>query len=149
MRSENRCLLPSPRLNHCMLVRNVRTSDWLGNVNGVVYPDKLKWVAYNPETGKTYFPEEAASHPRFDTFYNVRASEVRYFVQLGEWWRALKEEEEKGTVNIESFERKTREHRLIKDCVCNEFFNATVEVILDSYYTLALWFIGFADCETL
>lgn len=130
MRADSRGLLPAPARGHVLLLRNVKTSDWLGNVNGSIYPDKLKWIAYDPATGKTYFPQENALHPYFDTFHKACASEVRYFVQLGEWWRAVKEEEEQGAISIESFERKKREHRLIKDCRCNEFFDATIEVSL-------------------
>lgn len=131
MRQEDRHILPSPSQGHVLLLRDVKTSDWLGSINGTVYPDKLKWVAYNPETGKTYFPDTAL-HPQFNTFHEPSRNESMYFVQLGEWWRATKEEEERGAVSIEPFERNRREHRLIKDCVCNQFFDATVEVIIEN-----------------
>ncbi|KAH8117006.1 hypothetical protein DFH11DRAFT_1578632 [Phellopilus nigrolimitatus] len=126
--------LPSPAEGHVVLLRNVKTSLWAGNVNGTVYPEKVQWVAFNPSTGKVYFPpatvEMNCFGPAFDPLHRAKREEITYFVQLGEWWRAVKEEQEHGAIQIEEYTRKRREHRLIGDCNIDEFFDATVEVLL-------------------
>ncbi|KAI5117475.1 hypothetical protein M0805_007179 [Coniferiporia weirii] len=127
-------LLPSPSIGHVLLLKNVKTADWYGNVNGTIYAEKLKWIAYNPSTGKVYFSPGADSlsapfGPAFNPFYKAKEQEIGYFVQLGEWWRAVKEEEECGVLEIQDYSRNRKEHRLFGDCDVNVFFNATVEVV--------------------
>lgn len=128
-------LLPMCSQGHALMLRNVKTSEWRSNVNGTVYPDKLKWVGYNPETGKLYYPEantdapQSSYGPAFSAFYQPAESEVRYLIQLGEWWGAVKEEQESGAIHIADYGRRQLQHRLIGSCDVDQFFNATVEVI--------------------
>ncbi|THH12013.1 hypothetical protein EW145_g287 [Phellinidium pouzarii] len=134
MRAGFQVFLPSPASGHVVLLRNVKTSAWHGNINGTVYADKLKWIAYNPSTGKVYFPSETASvvspfGPAFDPLYKARREEISYFKQLGEWWGAVKEEEEHGAIQIQDYARNKKEHRLFGYCNVNEFFDATAEIV--------------------
>ena len=129
--------LPEPTVGHILLLKSVKLSIWQGNVNGTVYPDRLRWVAFNPDTGKFYHKEDAmisASAPAtgfnasFDPFHHPKGNEVAYFVNLGEWWRAVQEEQDKGAIQIQDYSRKAREHALIGDMGPNVFFDTTIEV---------------------
>lgn len=132
MKDKYKNLLPNVRKDHVILLQNVKCSSWRGNINGTVYPDKLKWVAFNPSDGKFYFNEatdSGTSDFAADTFHQPKDKEIVYFVDLGEWWRAVKEEEGNGAIEIQGYSRKVREHRLIGDMDTDIFFNATIEVI--------------------
>jgi hypothetical protein len=114
-------------------------------LNGVVYKDKISWAAFNPETGRFYHNDQAgapvqsqapgSSYNPFGInelrpFYSPRDErEIEYCSSIGEWWRAVKEEEQRTRVPSVAIPRAPRQHRLIGDMKVNEFFNATVEVI--------------------
>lgn len=118
-----------------LLLRDVKASAWKSRINGIVYTFKLKWSAYNPDTGKVYYPDgPSSSSPGsfgsvFDACYQPRESEIQYCAQLGEWWRAKKEEAEHGVIQIADFSNgPSRKHCLIGTCDVKVFFDATVEV---------------------
>ncbi len=108
----------------------------MGHLNGIVYCDRLKWVAFDPSTGRFYHKElggvskaDAGLGPIFDPFYKPRDAEIDYFVKLGQWWRAYTENEQ-GPIVVCQPSKPRREHSLIGDMEANVFFDATVEVCL-------------------
>ena len=146
-------LLPSAaEKGHALLLRSVRTTEWMNNINGTGYPDRLKWIGYNPDTGKVYHPEvrseENTSDCTFDALYLPKDDEMRYLVQLAGWWRAVKDEEERGAIEIGDYTRRRRDHRLIGSCDVNQFFNATVEVNNSAYYSSFCFLYRFPDFAT-
>lgn len=138
MKANHERFLPTPEVGHVLLLKNVKLSVWQMNVNGVTYPEKLCWVAFSPTTGKLYHKDEAIISARnpaaglslaFNPFHLAKGKEITYFVNLGEWWRAIQEEQDKGAIQIQDYTRKGRKHALIGDMDPNVFFNATVEVM--------------------
>ena len=96
--------------------------------NGKVYPDKLRWLGYDPDSGRCFFVDDM-NDPRSDPLrfmYEVKKSEekskeLRYMVGLGEWWKAVNS----GKIQVAASER---HHSLIGERPCNEFFDCSVEV---------------------
>ncbi|KAL5511281.1 hypothetical protein ACEPAH_4497 [Sanghuangporus vaninii] len=128
-------LLPTSLKGHTLLLRNVKTTEWHSNVNGTLYPDKLRWVGYNPDTGKLYYPDavtdvpQSSYGPAFSASYQPMEAEIQYLAQLGDWWQAIKEEQESGAIHVADYSRRRLEHRLIGSCDVDQFFNATVEIL--------------------
>lgn len=129
--------LPTPEVGHILLLKCVKLSTWMSSVNGMTYPERLCWAAFNPSTGKFYHKDEAiisaqnpatGFKPSFNPVYSVKAKEIAYAVKLSEWWRAIQEEQGKGAIQVQEYTRKGRVHALIGDMDPNVFFNATVEV---------------------
>lgn len=99
-------------------------------LNGVVYKDRISWVAYNPETGRLYHNElknTLPSHLHISPLYQPSdEKEIEYCANMAEWWSALQEQADSTRVQVAT--RKAREHRLIGEMEVDVFFDATVEV---------------------
>ncbi|KDQ61169.1 hypothetical protein JAAARDRAFT_204921 [Jaapia argillacea MUCL 33604] len=150
--------LPLPANGDVLLLRGIKRSEFNGGVNGVVYPDKLKWAIYKPSTssfGTPTLPSNVPSQeslddgfgPSFSPFWSPTAVEVEYCKRVHAWWVRAREEYEKlfgvgaggGFVHTIgdgvgwNGRKAKRCHRLISEVspevAPDGFFDCTVEVV--------------------
>ncbi|KIJ35705.1 hypothetical protein M422DRAFT_51329 [Sphaerobolus stellatus SS14] len=96
--------LPSTKVGQGLLLRSIFMQTWQGNPQGVGRRDNFRWCGFDPATG-TYFhsmPEKVPSEATLaqpatpsKLFFKPSVAELDYFVKISDWWRAIKEVEEK------------------------------------------------------
>lgn len=110
-------------------------------INAVGYPDRLQWVAFNPDTGRYYHNDLNGQPSRgikgggygaeFSPFHEPGKEELIYCVKLAEWHRAVEEQNPTQLCQVTPSSSQ-RELRLIGDQELGRFFDAVIEVILST-----------------
>ncbi|KAF8798203.1 hypothetical protein BYT27DRAFT_7123725 [Phlegmacium glaucopus] len=141
--------LPHPEWWHVLVLRNVKVVSFQDALTGTGYSNKLTWAAFSPSTNSIYHGQ-LTGVPReegladggfgvsFSPFYQPKEREVRYCLELSDWWRKVQKIEQsesiKDTVDpVHNALYARRVHRLISEAgpsmPPNGYFDCTVEVL--------------------
>ncbi|KAJ7085732.1 hypothetical protein B0H15DRAFT_846156 [Mycena belliarum] len=142
--------LPAATHGDIVILHNIKTQEYNGEVTAVGYHDRMQWAVYNPVTGTIGHGDSAGAPEctglddgfglQFSPFYQqATPAVVAHCVTLDDWWRSVKQnrENDMGTVhNISgATSRRTssgRQHKLISDISSEDtgtYFDFTVELI--------------------
>ncbi|KAF8163505.1 hypothetical protein B0H34DRAFT_695665 [Crassisporium funariophilum] len=139
--------LPNPQDGDVIILRSVKVVDYLGNLTGTGYADKLRWAAFSPSKGKIHHGQlnnvpreeglvDGGFGVRFSPFYEPKEAEIMYCVKLSDWWLEVNKKAEVAVA--EAPKQRGREviprtHRLISEAGPSVppggYFNCTVEVL--------------------
>lgn len=125
--------LPSVQPGQIILMRNLRVTTYQSQKRGVGYGDTHQWVGYDPDIGEQFVSNKdlkpSAIPNQHFPFVKPNRAEVERFVQLSDWWTALKEAENEGMVVLEYPQPKpSRKTICVRDIQTKVFFDCVVEV---------------------